>query len=131
MPGAAELLSRVRRTGRQIAIVTNNTVVEQRLKLDRCRLTPLVDLLVTSEEVGISKPDPEIFHAALRRLNRAPADAVMLGDNWAADVEGARAAGIRAVWLNRSGEACPDPSVAQLRSLEPVHEAFRSVVGQW
>jgi FMN phosphatase YigB (HAD superfamily) len=37
----------------------------------------------------------------------------MVGDSWSADVQGAHAAGIRAIWLNRNGRACPDAALAQ------------------
>lgn len=125
--GAAALLSAMRARGWAIAIVTNNIVSEQRTKLARLGLAPLVDHLVTSEEVGVSKPHAGIFEHALARTSMTPADAVMLGDAWPADVEGARAIGIRPVWLNRYGTTSPDPSVAELRALMPVDEAVRVI----
>ena len=65
--GAPELLAAVKAAGLRIAIVTNNVVVEQRLKLAHCGLEPYVDALVTSEEIGAQKPDVAIFNAALAR----------------------------------------------------------------
>ena len=47
----------------------------------------------------------------------------MLGDAWQADIVGARAAGLRTVWLNRKGASSPDPSVPELASLEPLDRA--------
>lgn len=86
---------------------------------------------MVSETIGVAKPDPAIFHAALRQLGRAPADAVMLGDSWAADVLGARAAGVRAVWLNRHQRACPDPALArELRALEPAGKVAALLLGR-
>jgi HAD superfamily hydrolase (TIGR01549 family) len=125
--GAAAVLTEMRARGWAIAIVTNNIVSEQRMKLARLGLAPLVDHLVTSEEVGVSKPHAGIFEDALARTSMTAADAVMLGDAWPADVEGARAMGIRPVWLNRHGAASPDPSVAELRSLTPVDDALRVI----
>lgn len=125
--GAAALLTAMRARGWAIAIVTNNIVSEQRIKLARLGLGPLVDQLVTSEEVGISKPHAGIFEHALARTSMTAADAVMLGDAWPADVEGARAIGIRPVWLNRHGVASPDPSVAELRALTPIDDAVRVI----
>src|SRR6185503_7318280 len=80
--GGPELAAALRQAGLPLVIVTNNIAVEQRLKLDRCRLTALVDHLVTSEEVGVMKPDRAIFDAALRRAGFEPEEAVMLGDAW-------------------------------------------------
>lgn len=106
----------VRRLGNrsQIGIVTNNTVAEQEAKLRLLGLDRTIDHLVTSEMVGVAKPSPENFHTALRQAGVAPNDAVMVGDSWASDLVGARAARIPAVWFNRfpltrpSGPAAPE-----------------------
>jgi putative hydrolase of the HAD superfamily len=64
----------------------------------RCAL--YFDWLVAAGEVGVSKPDPAIFHLALERAG-APADqAVYVGDNYWADVVGAQRAGLRPVLLD-------------------------------
>lgn len=117
--GALELVVHLRARLR-IAVVTNNTIVEQTEKLAAFGFAPHVDALVTSEEIGAAKPDARIFRAALERVACEPHEAVMLGDAWHADVLGATGAGIRALWLNRHGAPHPDPAVAmQLRSLAP------------
>jgi putative hydrolase of the HAD superfamily len=122
------LLTAIRQRGLRIAIVTNNIVVEQQTKLRYCGLTELVDALVTSEEIGVQKPHSKIFHTALERVGAEPAEAVMVGDAWATDIEGARAAGVRPIWLNRFGGASVDPSVAELRALEPMEAALRLIL---
>ena len=104
----------------RLIIVTNNLVAEQTRKLEHCGLTPLVDALVTSEEVGAAKPRPEIFVEALRRSGVTAEHAVMFGDSWTTDIAGARAAGLRAVWFNPDGAASQDPRVAEVASLEPL-----------
>lgn len=123
VPGARELLQLVRAEGIAIVVVTNNVVLEQQQKLERTGLTAYVDALITSEETGCRKPERAIFECALARVGAEPDEAVMLGDAWAADIEGARGVGVRAVWLNRFGLASPDPSVTELQSLHPAKEA--------
>ena len=126
--GAAGLLALVR-TRTRIGIVSNNLLEEQRDKLRTCGLDRYVDVLVVSEEAGISKPDPRIFEIALTRLGCSAPDAVMVGDSWAADVVGARDAGIRPVWFNPLGMPAPDPSadVPELQSLEPAEAALEVI----
>ena len=120
VPGA-DLLMRALKAHVPVAIVTNNTIVEQTEKLATFGLADCVDHLVTSEEVGVAKPDPAIFVDALARLGVDACDAVMIGDSWENDVVGAAQCGIRAVWLNRHGIACPDAALAhELASFEPV-----------
>jgi putative hydrolase of the HAD superfamily len=120
VPGADALLHAIRPHAK-IAIVTNNTAAEQQEKLAAFGLAQYVDALVTSEEFGAAKPDRTIFDHALERVDACCGDAVMVGDSWANDVVGAHGAGIRAVWLNRHGIACPDATLAhELSSFEPV-----------
>lgn len=128
VPGAIELAAAIKRSGSSFVIVTNNLIEEQRLKLERCGLTPFVDHLVTSEEAGCAKPHVGIFEAALQRVGASPDEAVMLGDSWEVDVIGAHRAGIRAVWLNRFKQHLPDDKVAQLFSLEPTERAMSVLV---
>jgi len=125
VPGAAALLSAVKSSGAAVAVVTNNSVLEQRQKLARLGLAAWVDHLVTSEEMCCSKPAPRIFLEALRRTGVSAPDAVMFGDSWTADVEGARSAGVRPVWLNRFAAASLDDSVEEIAAIEPVDAALR------
>ena len=55
-----------------------------------------------SEEVGYEKPDPRIYHDGLARLSiDEPSTAMMVGDNPASDIDGAKRVGMRAVWVRR------------------------------
>jgi putative hydrolase of the HAD superfamily len=66
-------------------------------------LLPLLDGVVTSAEVGASKPAPAIFEAGLVAARCSADEAVHVGDSVEHDVEGARAAGMRALLLEREG----------------------------
>ncbi|NHZ82370.1 HAD-IA family hydrolase [Massilia sp. CCM 8695] len=60
---------------------------------------------LAASQFGRAKPDPAIFLAACGELGVDPADAVYVGDDVLLDVQGAQRAGLRAVWLNRTGSA--------------------------
>ena len=68
-------------------------------------LDGLVSGAVSSCEHGYNKPHPSIFRAALSLLSVAPEEAVMVGDSYAHDIEGARAVGMKAILLRRAGIA--------------------------
>ena len=74
-----------------------------------------VDGVVTSAEVGEAKPSPRVFERALAVARVAPDEALHVGDKVDNDVEGAAAAGVRAVLLQREGE--PPPGITAIRSL--------------
>lgn len=123
--GARSLVAAIR--GRaKVGIVSNNMLQEQRDKLEFCGLSAHVDALIVSEEAGVAKPDPAIFRMALQALGVGADETVMLGDSWVADVVGARAAGIRAVWFNPTRSRSPEPGlgVHELHTLEPVEAAI-------
>ena len=65
---------------------------------------------LAAREAGMLKPDPRIFAMLLERAGLAPRQAVHVGDDPEADVEGARRAGVLPVWLNRRGAAWPRES---------------------
>ena len=101
----------------QLGIVTNNRTAEQQDKLAHLGVSHLLDALITSEAVGVPKPDPRIYQVALAQLHCLPAQAVMVGDNWQADVLGALEVGIQPIWLNRFGAERPLAQVEELTSL--------------
>lgn len=79
---------------------------------------------VAAHQLGCLKPDAAIFHAACKELGVDPADAVYVGNDVLLDVQGAQRAGMRAVWLNRTGsqahlehEVVPDAIVADFDEL--------------
>jgi putative hydrolase of the HAD superfamily len=121
----AEALLRAVKARARVGIVSNNLLAEQQDKLQVCGLDAWVDALVVSEEAGVAKPDPDIFRIALERLGCEPHEAVMIGDSWAADIRGAAAAGIRAIWFNPAGLEPPDAGVPVVRSLAPPEPVLR------
>ena len=84
--------------------------------LERAGLGSLLDGAVSSAVVGRAKPAPAVFRAALREAGVSAEEAVHVGDSVANDVEGARAAGLRAILVARGGEA--PAGVETVRSLE-------------
>ncbi|WP_329110587.1 HAD family hydrolase [Micromonospora sp. NBC_01699] len=84
----------------RIGIVTNGMTDNQLGKIRNTGLDGLVDGWCISDEVGIRKPDPEIFRLAARRCGSGDGDGGwMIGDSLHLDVAGGRAAGLRTVWL--------------------------------
>jgi len=129
VPGAVEFVRRMAHTA-PVGIVTNNQVAEQVEKLNFLGLSETVHHLTISEAVGVAKPDPAIFQAALHEAGVGPREAVMVGNSWTDDVLGARAAGIRPVWFNRFGRSRPTRhNVAEITSFRPASTTEQTVRG--
>lgn len=93
--------------------------------LERAGLTPFLEVVVISEAFGWRKPAPAIFHEALRLLDVLPSAALFVGDTLDEDIRGAMAAGLRAVWINRSGtvappDVCPTAIINDVLEIETV-----------
>jgi putative hydrolase of the HAD superfamily len=112
-PDVAEALASLRSRELTLLVVSNwdRSLGEV---LRRCGLDAAVDGVVTSAEVGSRKPDPAIFDSALQMADCTADEALHVGDTAEEDVDGARAAGIRVLLLDREG----DGDIASLTEIE-------------
>ena len=108
--------------GRPLGIITNGSEAQQREKLRRLEILDRFSAVITSETVGVAKPDEKIFAVAADQFGVPVSACVMVGDDWACDVEGGRQAGMAAVWLDRAdqgrgAEAAQVPRISSLTEL--------------
>ena len=100
MPGAVPLVKELSRRF-IVGVVSNGLPDVQYRKLEAMGLGEVFSCIVLSEEIGIRKPDPGIFHHAAWLLQLQPAECLYVGDSYASDVVGAKASGMLTCWLNR------------------------------
>jgi putative hydrolase of the HAD superfamily len=107
-------LEALRGQGVRLGIVSN---WDSRLPavLERLELAPYFDAVTVSSIAGVEKPDPRIFHRALRELGATALSTLHVGDLPETDLEGARAAGLLGVLVDRAGRL--DPSLGALPDL--------------
>lgn len=105
-PEVRDVLTALRERGLRLGVCSNWDWDLDRHLAD-AGIADLLDARVSSAWVGYRKPHRRIFEAALAELGTAPGETVFVGDNWAADVEGATAAGMRAVLVWRHEEDAP------------------------
>jgi putative hydrolase of the HAD superfamily len=126
-PDAAPALTELREN-HSLALLTNGAACLQREKLEASGLSSHFDAVVVSADLGAAKPDAYAFEYALERLGADREQAVMVGDSVSKDVDGALAAGLGAVWVNRDGSSAPEGrnhlrSISTLADLRPALEA--------
>jgi putative hydrolase of the HAD superfamily len=124
LPGVAEALPALRASGLRLVVVSNSdgTVEEG---LTRAGLREHLDDVIDSHVVGFQKPDPRIFAAALERGASDPRRTLHVGDIYAADVVGARAAGVHALLLDPHGD-WGELDCAVLRGVPDLVAKFRN-----
>ncbi len=88
--------------------------------LNELGLTPLLQVVVTSQDVGSSKPQPEIFREALRQAGVQASEAIYVGDQYEIDIIGANNAGMNGVLLDRGGYFETTADCPRIRTLTQV-----------
>ena len=100
MPHAKEVLEYLHMNGCRMAILSNGFKQVQYTKLERSGIRDFFQHVFISEEVGVHKPHPEIFRAALSAFNDPKSECLMVGDDFAKDIEGAQVFGIDQFYYN-------------------------------
>jgi putative hydrolase of the HAD superfamily len=118
-----EVLGRLRAAGLRLGVVSNS---DGRVEaaLEAAGLREFFDVVLDSALVGMEKPDPAIFRAALAALDVHPHEALYVGDLYEVDVQGARAAGMDAVLFAAGGP--PDTRCRSIGSLTALAEYLLS-----
>lgn len=101
VPGTMELLAYLK-PKYHLHLITNGFQEVQHTKLGGSGMEPYFETLTVSEEVGVKKPNPEIFLYALKKAQATAEESMMIGDEMAVDIDGARNAGIDQIFFNPS-----------------------------
>jgi putative hydrolase of the HAD superfamily len=125
-PDAKEVLLWLKNRGSRVGLICNTGITPGtalRQLLAEGGVAGYFDVMIFSNEVGIRKPDPEIFHLAAQELGVESSRAVHVGDNLRVDIWGAKNAGFRAIHFaceegkDRIAEADPNSLVARSRKM--------------
>jgi putative hydrolase of the HAD superfamily len=120
LPGALDLVTTLRKRGCKVGIVTNGFAATHHEKIARLGLTEHVDAVFLADEMGMVKPDPNIFIHACQVLGTTPERSAMVGDRYDRDVAGAQSVGLFTVLIDihkiplPPGAAPPDATVASV-----------------
>ena len=121
--GSAETLGELRRRGYRTAVVSN---ADGRVRglLEAAGLSPHLEFVLDSAEVGFEKPDARIFHAATSRLGLPAEACAYVGDIYEIDVVGAAGAGLHPILIGEGPAAGPVVRVPDLQSLLTLFSAL-------
>ncbi len=97
--GVFEVLETMRKDGYRTAMIANGDSAGARNIIAACGLEDYFDVIVIFEEVGIEKPDKQVFQVALDKLGVEAENAVMVGNRIDADIVGANRIGMKSVWF--------------------------------
>lgn len=97
-----KLFNELKISGLEVGLITNGPTAHQQDKIRQLRLTQFIreELIFISDQVGIAKPNPDIFHKASEKINIPAKNLLYVGDSWENDVVGPSTAGWNSVWFN-------------------------------
>lgn len=98
--GVGEFLKLANNKNIPVVIVTDMIASVQMEKVLSLQIHSYIKYIVTSEEIGIEKPDHRIFNAALKKINCQEQDTMMIGDNFEKDIIAAHNLGIKSFWFD-------------------------------
>lgn len=96
-PGTKEVLTSLREKDCRLHIITNGFKEVQHIKLNNSGLSHFFEVVLCSEEVGKNKPHQDVFKAALKKANASSKHSIMIGDDYEADIIGAKKVGMGTV----------------------------------
>jgi 2-haloacid dehalogenase len=127
LPGAPDCVRELAGRAR-LCLVTNGLSRVQRGRLAHSGIAGHFAAVLISEELGFAKPDPRFFLAAGSALDLPASQLLCVGDSPAADVAGARGAGIDACWVSPSGAAWPGPGEPPLHTVRALSDVLHLVI---
>lgn len=104
-------------------ILTNGFISTQQTKMAHSKLDKYFIRIYSSEELGINKPNSEIFHWAVTSVNGRKKECLMIGDDLEVDIIGAKKYGIDTAWYNPAGlksETNPTYTISNMRDLRKI-----------
>jgi putative hydrolase of the HAD superfamily len=101
----------------KLGVITNGNPRQQHKKLQRFGIADRFAVVITPEDVGVSKPHPQIFRYACEYVGACPTDCLYVGDQLETDAQAARSAGLVSVWLNRAIARVPVPDINVIHTL--------------
>ena len=98
-------------------IITNGFEEVQTLKMKKSKIFHYFTEVITSESVGVKKPNPKVFLHAMRKAGSSPKESLMIGDNIEADIQGALATGMKAIHCNFENKGIIPNNITSIRHL--------------
>lgn len=113
LDGAKEILEYLQ-PNYKLHIITNGFEEVQNRKMKASKIDGFFDVIVTSESVGVKKPNPKVFEFALQQANAKVSESIMVGDNLEADITGSTALGFKAIYLTEKAQKINIKNVTQI-----------------
>lgn len=122
VPGAFEVLEYLYDKGYHLHILSNGFEEVTHKKCELSGIKNYFKTITSADEINIRKPKAEIYEYALKKANAFPEESMMIGDDWIADVEGAKSFGLSVVYFDVFDDKFEAPEVKVIKKLTELKE---------
>lgn len=121
---AEETLTYLKEKGYFLHVISNGFIEVTHRKVEKSKLKPFIQTITSAEELNKRKPNPEIFLHALKKANANASNSILIGDDWIADIVGAKNAFIRPIFFNALNETFDFKNVEVINCLSELKNIF-------
>jgi putative hydrolase of the HAD superfamily len=123
-PGTIKVLEDLKKDNHRLHIITNGFREIQHIKLTNSGISDYFDVILCSEEVGKNKPHQDVFHTALNLAKAKSMDSFMIGDDYEADILGAKNVGMQTVLFDPDKNHTSSKETTVITHLEDLKKVF-------
>ena len=125
LAGAVDLLEDLRSKNYRIGLITNGLKEVQRPRIAQAKMEKHFEVIVVSDEIGVSKPHEGFFQHAFEKMGKPPkSKVIVIGDSLNSDIQGGNNFGVDTCWFNPNSAAnlTEHKPTFQIQNLESLHE---------
>ena len=120
--GSYEILEYLSSKNYKLHILSNGFQEVTYRKCEFSGIKNYFETITSADEINVRKPQREIYEYALKKAGAKPRESIMIGDDWIADVEGAKAVGLNAIFFDRFNDGFTDADIICIKKLEEIRE---------
>lgn len=122
VPGSLDILEYLKKKGYTIHIISNGFRDVTHRKVEESGIKAYITTITSADDVGVRKPNPKVFNYAINLAKATKQESIIIGDDWVADIKGAKDFGIDAIYFNPLNEFSVASEITTIKKLEELSQ---------
>lgn len=122
VPGSLDILEYLKKKGYTIHIISNGFRDVTHRKVEESGVKAYITTITSADDVGVRKPNPKVFNYAINLAKATKQESIIIGDDWVADIKGAKDFGIDAIYFNQLNEFSVASEITTIKKLEELSQ---------
>lgn len=122
VPSSLDILEYLKKKGYTIHIISNGFRDVTHRKVEESGIKAYITTITSADDVGVRKPNPKVFNYAINLAKATKQESIIIGDDWVADIKGAKDFGIDAIYFNPLNEFSVASEITTIKKLEELSQ---------